>query len=193
MNIVIINKRKLQVIFIVFVLMIVLFGIGQTLKDHLKSVSFVQNNVKALTEYEALDGVLKYKMPSEWVTKQQKFPGKEIIYHNDFQSEDLVINGFVQIWNFNRDLKEFLVNSKEVSQKQNKIKDYKMNNIKINNKDGYLVKYVITSNKVDYTSYEYFIKNNGQFIRFSFFVKSKNFKENMTAMFESIVKTITLN
>ncbi|MCY6370110.1 hypothetical protein [Clostridium ganghwense] len=190
MKIIVINKRKLQVIIVAIILMTVIFGTGQILEGHIKSVSFIQNNISSLKEYTALDGVLTYKLPSEWSSKTQSFPGNEIVYHNDFQSNDFVINGFVQVWNIKNDLKDFLIKSKEVSEKQNIIRNYKMNDIKINNRKGYSIKYNMLVNNTSYTVYEYFLKNNNQFIRVSFFIKSENFKESFVALFESIVKTV---
>lgn len=192
MKIILINKRKLQVVLVAIISMGILFGIGQIFQGHIKSVSFIQNNISSLQEYEALGGKLTYKLPSEWSVKSKTFPGGEIIYHNDFQSDDYVINGFVQVWNIKNDLKDFLIKSKEASEKQNIIKNYRISDIKVNKRDGYLVKYNMVSNGIDYTAYEYFIKNNNQFIRFSFFVKSQNFKESFTAVFDSIVKTTNI-
>lgn len=192
MKIILINKRKLQVVFVAIISMIILFAIGQIFEGHIKSVSFIQNNISSLQGYEALDGKLTYKLPSEWSVKSKTFPGGEIIYHNDFQSDDFVITGFVQVWNIKNDLKDFLIKSKEVSEKQNIIKNYRISNIKINKRDGYLVKYNMVSNDIDYTAYEYFINNNNQFIRFTFFVKSENFKESFAAVFDSIVKTVSI-
>ncbi|QGU93902.1 hypothetical protein GOM49_01055 [Clostridium bovifaecis] len=190
MKIIIMNRRKLQVFLILMVLMAILFGVGEMLKGQLKSVSFMQNNIKALKTFEALDGSISYKLPSEWTTDIKSFPGNQIIYHNDFTSKDLLINGFVQVWDEQEDLKEFLDISKKVSEGQNKIKNYKITNIKVDNKEGYLVKYNMNSRDIDYTAYEYFIKYKKGFIRFSFFTKSKDFKEYMKALYDSIVKTV---
>lgn len=192
MKIILINKRKLQVVLVAIISMVILFGIGQIFEEHIKSVSFIQNNISSLEEYEALDGKLTYKLPAVWSVEAKTFPGGEIIYHNDFRSDDFVITGFGQVWNIKNDLKDFLIKSKEISEKQNIIKNYRISNIKINKREGYLVKYNMVSNDIDYTAYEYFINNNNQFIRFTFFVKSQNFKESFAAVFESIVKTVSI-
>lgn len=190
MKIIILNRRKLQVFLILMVLMAILFGVGEMIKGQLKSVSFMQNNIRALKTFEALDGSISYKLPSEWTTSMKSFPGNQIIYHNDFTSKDLVLNGFVQVWNKQEDLKGFLDISKKVSEEQNRIKNYKITSIKINDKDGYLVKYSMDARDIDYMAYEYFIKYKEGFIRFSFFTKSKDFKEYMKALYDSIVKTV---
>ncbi|KOA18934.1 hypothetical protein CLHOM_26740 [Clostridium homopropionicum DSM 5847] len=192
MKIIIMNKRKLEVFFTLMLLMGVLFGTGEMLKGHLKTVSFMQNNIRQLKEYTGLGGSLKYKLPEEWSTSDRIFSGNEIVYHKDFTSKDLTINGFVQVWREQQDLKSFLDKSKEVSEKQNIIKNYSALPLKLDNKVGYLVKYVMESNDTDYVAYEYFIKEPKGFLRFSFFMKSKDFKEDMVALFDSIVKTASL-
>lgn len=193
MKIIVMNKRKIQVVSVAVILMAILFGIGHIFEEHIKSVSFIQNNIKTLTEYKALNGWLTYKLPSEWMTKIDKLPGNDIIYHNDFQSKDGTINGFVQVWNMKEDLKEFLSKSKQISTKQNEISNYTVKDININNKEGYLVKYDILSDNEPYSVQEYFIKNKNKFIRFSFFVKKSNFKEYYSILFYNIVKTLKIN
>lgn len=130
-------------------------------------------------------------MPAKWSGIQQKFQGGEILYNNDFKSDDTKIQGFVQEWNTSGDLKSFLESSKKISEIQNDIKNYKMTPITIKQFNGYLVNYeMTTSPKESYKAYEYFLKDKDKFIRFSFFVKSDNFKENMITIFETIVETM---
>jgi len=89
------------------------------------------------------------------------------------------------------DLKEFLKKSEEISKIQNIISNYKAKVISINNKDWYLVEYTIeNSQNAKFESYEYFIKNDDKLFRFSFFVRQDNFKENMPAIFKTIVQTL---
>lgn len=192
MKIIIMNKRKLEVVFTLIILMGILFGTGEVLKGHLKTVSFMQNNIKQLKEYEALEGKIIYKLPDEWTTSTKTFPGEEIIYHRDFISKDMKLQGFVQVWKQEQDLKDFLNKSKEISEAQNKISGYKASEFKMDNKEGYLVKYKMNSNGNAYVAYEYFIKYNKGFLRFSFFMNSKDFKEDMVALYESIIKEVTI-
>lgn len=192
MKMIIMNKRKLEVLAILVILMGLLFGVGEMIKGELKSVSFMQNNIKKLKTIEALDGKVTYKLPSEWTTSMTSFPGNQIVYHNDFTANDFLVSGFVQVWNNVEDLKSFLEMSKKVSEKQNEIKDYSMNNLKMDSHEGYLVKYIMNSKGTDYMAYEYFIKYKNGFIRFSFFSRNQNFKENMKTLYESIVKTVQI-
>lgn len=192
MKIIILNKRKLEVFLILALLMGILFGVGELIKGQLKSVSFMQNNIRSLKAFQALEGNLSYKLPSEWTTSIETFPGNQITYHNNFTSKDLAISGFVQVWSNQEDLKGFLDISRKVSEQQNTIKDYKISGIKVNNKEGYVIKYITTSRDIDYMAYEYFIRYKSGFVRFSFFTKNKEFKEDMKSLYEAILKTVEL-
>ncbi|MFU0825777.1 PsbP-related protein [Clostridium sp.] len=189
---IVVNKRKLQVFLVVITLMAILFGVGEMLKEELKSVSFMQNDIKELRTFEALDGNISYKLPSKWTTYTETFPGGQIVYHNNFTSEDLLISGFVQVWNYEHDLKGFLDLSKKVSESQNEVKNYKITNIKVSGKEGYMINYTMKSRNIDYTVHEYFIKHKKGFVRFSFFTRSSNFREYMKTLYDSIVRTLEI-
>ncbi|WP_435791159.1 hypothetical protein [Clostridium sp.] len=194
MKIIFINRRKVGIIVILLGLMITLVGISKQFDDKLKTTILVENNINLLDDYTGLNGKISYKLPEGWTTREKKFPGGEIIYHNDFQSSDALIHGFVEVWNSKEDLKIFLENSKKISQEQNVIKNYKMDSVIINGKKTYLVHYLINvTNNNWYKAYEYFIADNGQFYRISFFTRDVNFKEAYGAIFESIIDTFNVN
>ncbi len=173
--------------------MITLLGISKEFDKKLKSTILLENNISLLDNYIALNGKVSYKLPEGWTTKEKKFSGGEIIYHNDFQSSDAVIHGFVEAWKCKQDLKTFLDNSKKISQEQNVIKDYKIDSIIINGKKTYVVQYLmnVTDNNW-YKVYEYFIDYGSEFYRFSFFTRNVNFKEAYGAIYESIVETFKI-
>jgi hypothetical protein len=191
MKLIIINRKRLGVTTIIIGLMLILLGFEKHFDARLKFTALMQNNINSLVKYEALDNKLSYKLPAEWSTKEQKFFGQEIVYHNDFKTNDSKIYGFVEVWKLKQDLKNFLEESKKVSSEQNLYKQYNISPIKINNRDGYLVCYtMVTTSDVDYKAYEYFIKDGDKFFRFSFFLKESNFKENMPTVFRTIVQTL---
>ena len=152
--------------------MITLLGISKQFDQKLKTTILVENNINLLDDYVITNNKVNYKLPKGWTTKEKKFSGDEILYHNDFQSSDAVINGFVEAWKGNQNLKVFLDNSKKISEGQNKIKDYRINDITINGKKTYVVQYLInvTDNNW-YKAYEYFVDNGKEVYRFSFFIK----------------------
>ncbi len=174
--------------------MFTMFGMQKFFKDEINYTSLMQNNINSLKEYVIMKGEATYHLPEEWVTKEERFPGEEVIYHNNFQSKDLKIHGFVQVWNLKEDLINFLKKSEKVSKEQNTILDYKLQPIKIGKDEWYFIEYIIeNSYGVKYKSYEYFKKNDDKLIRFSFFVLEDNFKENMPTVFKTIIQTFKHN
>ncbi|AYD39137.1 hypothetical protein D4Z93_00575 [Clostridium fermenticellae] len=191
MKFIILDRKKIGVTVIIIGLMFILLGFERQFEDRLKFTVLLQNNINSFVEYNALNKTLNYELPKGWSTKEQKFSGGEIIYHNDFVSNDNKIYGYVQVWNSNKNLKAFLEESKKISSKQNLYEAYKLEPIIINNIKGYLVKYIIlTSYDAEFNGYEYFLNQDGKFLRFSFFTKKDNFKEDMPIIFENIVKTL---
>ncbi|MBU5486205.1 hypothetical protein KQI86_17950 [Clostridium sp. MSJ-11] len=194
MRVILINKRRLGVSIIIIGLMLTMFGTQKFFRDRINYTSLMQNNINSLKEYVITKGEATYSLPSEWNTSERSFGGEEIIYHNDFQSKDLKIHGFVEMWNLREDITDFLKKSEEISKAENKILDYKLEKIKINNEEWYLVEYTVKNNYGSkYRSNEYFKKNKDKLIRFSFFVLEENFKENMPTLFKTIIQTFKHN
>jgi len=190
MRVIIINRRKLGITFIMIGLMIILLGLELTFDSKLKLAALVQNNIASLKSYSGLENRFTYKLPSSWSTEMKDMSSNEIIYHNDFYSDDGLIRGFVQVWDTKMNLKSFLDKSKEISLKENAVKNYKISPIVINKHNGYLVTYTIkTSKDTYYRCYEYFLSNANKYLRFSFFVNEQNFKENMASVFKIIVES----
>lgn len=194
MKLIILNRKRLGVTVIIIGLMMVLFGLENKFDGRLKYVALMQNNINSLKKFEIPELKFSYKLPSNWMTKRQVFNGGEILYHNDFASEDKAIHGYVQVWSIKEDLKSFLDKSKSESQQYAEFSEYNITPITVKNHEGYLMTYIMkTSNKGNYKGYEYFIKDKDKFIRFSFYVRDINFKENMPTIFKTIVDTFEHN
>ncbi|SKA82777.1 hypothetical protein SAMN05428976_105105 [Clostridium sp. USBA 49] len=190
MKFIILNRKRIGVTIIIIGLMLILFGFEKNFDNRLKNVVLIQNSVNSLLKYEVPELKFNYKLPSEWKTQKQSFYGNEILYHNDFNSEDAVIHGFVQVWNMKGDLKNFLDKSKNSSAGFAQYTEYSIEPINIKGHEGYLVIYTMkTSENANFKAYEYFLKDKDKFVRFAFYVRDKNFKENMAKMFEVIVET----
>lgn len=170
--------------------MMVLFGLESKFDGRLKYVALMQSNITSLESYEEPELKFSYKLPSEWTTKREKYSGGEVLYHNDFTSEDATIHGFVEVWSVKEELKSFLDKSKGLNQQYAVYSDYSVTPVTVKKHDGYLMTYTMkTSPDAIYKGYEYFLKDKDKFYRFSFFVRDKNFKENMPTIFKTIVDT----
>lgn len=193
MKLIIVNRKRLGVTVIIIGLMMVLFGLETKFDGRLKYVALMQNNINSLKKYEVPELKFSYKLPAEWTTHKQSFSGGEIIYHNDFTSEDAAIHGYIEVWSIKEDLKSFLDKSISQSELFAQYKDYAVTPLVVKKHDGYLMTYTMkTKDNANYKGNEYFVKDKDKFYRFSFFVRDVNFKENMPTIFKTIVDTFDL-
>lgn len=194
MRLIILNRKRIGVTIIIVGLMLILFGFEKQFDERLKNVALIQNNITSLKKYDVPELKFSYKLPNEWTTKKEDFAGNEIVYHNDFFSQDGIIHGYVQVWNLKEDLKSFLDKSKTSNAKFAVYEDYEISPITVNKHEGYLITYTMkTSDEANYKSYEYFLKDKNKFFRFAFYVRDANFKENMPTIFRIIVDTFQYN
>ncbi|MDF2881911.1 MAG: hypothetical protein K0R54_2468 [Clostridiaceae bacterium] len=190
MKVVVVDRKKLGIMLIISGLMVIMFFIEVSFQQRLKLTSLIQNGMDSLKGYNALDGKLTYKLPETWSTEGKNFGGGEIIYHNGFKSKDSKIYGYVQVWQLNEELKMFLENSKIIAEKQNTYKNYSIKPTIINGKSAYLVEYtVLNGQDVYYKGIEYFIKIKNGFIRFAFYTREDNYKEDLNMVFKTIVES----
>lgn len=142
-------------------------------------------------EYSGLKGTFKYKLPEGWKSVEQKFEGGEIIYHNDFDSEDKSMHGYIQVWNLNRPLINFIMEGRKSAVGIISFKNYTIEPIKINGKEAYLLTY---SRKDDNNKYikgfEVFIlQNTTDFSRFAFYMDEHLWKDEYRHFFLDIAAT----
>lgn len=190
MKVIVLNRKRLKITTVIILLMVVLFSAEKIFDNNLKLVALVNSNLDVLKEYKALENKFTYKLPEDWETKEIDFESNEVIYHNGFNSKDQKIYGFVQVWNSKEDLKSFLDKSKEVSLKENKVKDYSVQEININENKSYAICYTMKNAKGSvYIANEFFIDNKDRYVRFSFFTLQKNYKENMLSIFKGLASS----
>lgn len=191
MKLIIFNKKTTGIYIIIIGLMLVMLGVANRFDDRLRSTSLIQNNIKALKVYDIKDIDISYKLPQSWNTEEEKFPGGEILYHNNFISQDGITHGYVQLWKLRGDLESFINTSIQNSKIENKIYKYIITKYEFQNLNGFKVVYKInTKSNTNYIAYEYFLKKNDKFIRMAFYTKEKEFKESMENNYETLVKTL---
>lgn len=191
MKFVVIDGKKLGAIIVVVGLMLVLFGIGTNLGGRIRSTAYIQSNLGQLKKYDIKEYNFDYMLPVKWKTSVEKFAGNEILYHNNFSDENNTLHGFVELWNKTQDLESFLKVSKEISEKQNDVRNYSIEKLNIKGKKTYLVNYIIYNTSGEgFNASEYFVDEGNRFVRFSFFVNNKKYKPDMKPIFRAIVETL---
>ncbi|MDD3223768.1 MAG: hypothetical protein PHX70_03505 [Clostridium sp.] len=188
MRLLVVERKKIGVIFVLIGLMIFIFCIGLKLDNKMRSVAFIQSNLGALKEYNINEYKINYKLPDKWSTNIENFVGQGVVYHNNFQSNDGNINGFVQAWKYSGDLEKFI--NSNTSKLDKKSQNFKISGININDSEAYSVTYRMNYKNNTFNAFEYFIKEDDVFIRFAFYVKDKGMNVNTKSVLKAIVETI---
>lgn len=193
MRSIVINKKRLGVTLILIGLMMVLFGVEIRVDKKIKMMALMNNEVTSLTKYDILNNQYSYKLPSKWESGESNYVGNEMLYHRDFSSEDKSINGFVEVWNGSMALKTFVMRSKDYGITNYVYDNYKDQGTTIGDKDAYVVTYTMASNNYAYNAYEYFVELDNKVLKFSFFIKKSQVKENTPVIFKTLVETFEYN
>jgi hypothetical protein len=193
MRVLILRKKNIGMTAVIIGLILILFSFSEILNHKIKEASLPLNNIEKLTNYKVVNGKLRFSLPSDWGFMKNDISGKEIIYSGSFNSEDGKIKGLIQLWKLNTNIYDFLKNSAYISQAQNKVYNYTINDIKIGNKAFILVRYKIEDNRGNvFLAYEYFQPKGSEFVRMSFYVNQKDYKETYGGMFEALVNNLAL-
>lgn len=193
---ILVDLRKARKVFAIavvfFIILSCIFIINSILQDH---PSLNPNEIK-YSEHIGLNGKILYTLPSNWKTYEEKFAGDEIIYHNNFISEDRKINGYVEVWNLNMPLKDFLNLSKKsaVGVGIVSFKSYSIEQVKINGREGFILQYTRADNKGGYIkAFEVFIGDEkNMFHRFAFYMDEKLWKEDLKMVFLNIAASLEI-
>lgn len=170
------------------------FTFGPIAATFKNSMEYQKAERQPLKKYSALQGEFEFYLPTDWTTMEETFSGGEIIYNIFFASKDKKIHGFVQVWDINKPLKQFIDESKQSAVGVIDFKYYRVKEIIINNNKGYLIDYSRKDNNDKYIkSYETFIQGaNGRIYRASFFVEEQNWKQNYLILFNRITRSFVI-
>lgn len=144
--------------------------------------------------YNVLDSSFQFALPDDWNTWEQNFSGGEIVYHLNFLSRNKKIHGFIQVWQMEKTLSQFLVESEKSSVDSKEYKLYNKKEITVNDRKGFLVQYERPNSKGSlYKSYDCFLQDNDNGIyRASFYMEKKHWKNYYTIIFNKIIKSFKI-
>ncbi len=191
---------KRALVFIIGIIILALFigslyyafnPIAETFKN---SIEYQKAERQFLKKYTALQDKFEFTLPSNWSTIEQAFSGGEIIYNLAFMSEDKKIHGFVQVWDIDKPLKQFIDESKKSAVGVVDFKYYRVKEITSNQNKGYLLDYSRRTNQDKYIrAYETFIEGaNNRIYRVSFFVNEDDWKPQYLILFNRIIRSFDI-
>lgn len=191
-------RRTMILLLGIIILLIFLVSIGyafnpivETFKN---SMEYKKAESQVLKKYTALQGKFEYMLPSDWTVMEQPFSGGEIIYNLFFASGDKKVHGFVQVWDIDKPLKQFLDESKKSAVGEVDFKYYRVKEIKNGTNKGYLLDYSRRTNQDKYVrAYEAFIEGSkGRIYRVSFFVDEDDWKQQYLILFNRIIRSLEI-
>lgn len=193
MRVIFLRRKNIGMIAVIIGLIMILISFSEIFSHKIKEASLLFNNIEKLTNYKEANGRLKFSLPSDWAFMKDDIAGEEVLYSGSFYSNDSKIKGIVQLWKLNKNIYDFLKDSANISETQNKISDYSINDIKIGNRAFILVRYKIENVEGNtFLAYEYFLPKGNEFARMSFYINQKDYKEVYGGMFEALVNYVDL-
>ncbi len=185
------NMRKLGLAIILAGLMIVILGFGKYFEESLKIATLTQNSMIEFKQYDILDGKIKYKLPSGWLTTIEENEEDKNVYLNEFVSEDASTYGYIELLNSAEGV-EAVVDKCIVDVEDMGIKDYKKEKVKIDDRELDCIQYNLKSSKENIKrTYEYYVPYDNYVVKITFIISDKKTRENTQVVFENIVKTFS--
>ncbi|WP_346931055.1 hypothetical protein [Clostridium sp.] len=185
------NMRKLGLAIILAGLMIVILGFGKYFEESLRTATLTQNSMVEFKQYDILDGKIKYKLPSSWLTTIKENKDGKNVYLNEFVSEDANTYGSVEIINSVEGV-EAIIDKCIADVEGMGIKDYKKEKVKIDNRELDYIQYDLKSSKDNIKrTYEYYVPYDDYVAKIIFIISDKKTRENTQVVFENIVETFS--
>ncbi|SHJ01345.1 hypothetical protein [Lutispora thermophila] len=193
-----ISKRYVlyvAVIAFIFVFTMTFFNkIYNTVEVFKANIEMQKIEKQGYKSYEVLDGSFRFSIPSSWNSWEQKFIGGEIIYNLNFMTPNKKIHGFIQVWQMEKPLAEFLEESKKAAVGAVEFKEYDEREITVNRKKGFLIRYSRAKDNEGYIkAYEAFLDGgNGRIYRASFFTDEEDWRRYYPLMFNRIIQSFNI-
>ncbi|WP_346939710.1 hypothetical protein [uncultured Clostridium sp.] len=185
------NMRKLGLAIILAGLMIVILGFGKYFEESLRTATLTQNSMVEFKQYDILDGKIKYKLPSSWLTTIKENKDGKNVYLNEFVSEDANTYGSIELINSVEGV-EAIIDKCIADVEGMGIKDYKKEKVKIDNRELNYIQYDLKSSKDNIKrTYEYYVPYDDYVAKITFIISDKKTRENTQVVFENIVETFS--
>ncbi|MDD4495613.1 MAG: hypothetical protein PHV32_14955 [Eubacteriales bacterium] len=152
------------------------------------SMALSRYSCMKFNSYESLSGKIAFDYPANFILTPQVIPGNEILYHIDFKDDSNTYRGFIQVWNLNMPLKQFLEGSLKTSTIS--FIDFKSGNTILDSMPGYIWEYSLKGNDgILYKGMEIFAQDGQKMYRISYFVPLEKWDKKAASIFWKIVKS----
>lgn len=183
------NKKQITVTFILAILIVSLLFVQKFFDNKFRDITITNNNMGKLTEYYIKDGQYSYLLPDNW-SAEETISGEGNIYKVDFKDSTNNIIGNIQLLNNSDDINTIAeADIKNMILERSK---EEIENFKFGDKKGIKVKYKTkVNNGYTYINSSYYISmEDDQRVKVTFIVKEDNYNDDMTSVFDTIVRSI---
>lgn len=116
--------------------------------------------------------------------------GQEIRIHMNYHHTNNKVHGFFQVWKLNRNLEEFLNESKKFSSMT--FINFKESAIKVQGLNGFMWEYIFMDTANDIKGFEVFLENGNEMYRFSMFVSDMDYKPQYKRIFKRMFQSLRI-
>lgn len=184
------NKKQLGITIILICLMGVLF-VGQSIfNDKFQAISLMNNNISDFKEYTDSKNQIVFKLPSQWETSEQNYPGNYIISQKNFSDSTVGIVGFLQVVNYPGDINALI--NKDKGYIEGSMENYTKEEYSSKNYKGVKVSYISMAkdSKESFNDVYYFKINNGEVVKLGFNAKEDYYKTSYQDIYKTLADSI---
>ncbi|MGG7179084.1 hypothetical protein ACQPU1_15990 [Clostridium paraputrificum] len=183
------TKKQAIMTSMLIALMLILVFSQKLFDNSFKEVALLDNNLGELQEYSIEKGNLTFSLPDKWIMNEKE-SDEYTIYQAEFK-DNRNINGYIEVISTEDDVKALAqkdINNLALSHNEEKIENYKDKNWR-----GIVVNYKtkVSTGKSFVNNIYYVGLGDGKVGRFSFIIKENSYKDNMKAIFDTIVSTVS--
>jgi hypothetical protein len=187
------NKKQLTVTSILLSLMLILIITQGLFKDNFEKMVLMDQGISKFKEYTLDEDKYVISLPDEWQVQNRESKGQYVSYRLDFKDKDNKIAGLLQIINTKEDLNVFA--EKDLNNQYLEYYNSEVMPFKDSKNSGILAQYdTSVKNGYDFKNECYYLNlENGKTIRVLFTIKTKDYKENMKNVFDTIISSIKIS
>lgn len=184
------NKKQITVTFILAILMVSLIFVQRFFDNKFNDIAITNHNMGKLEQYYLDNGKYSYMLPDNW-SVEEVVSGGGNIFRIDFKDNTNNIIGNIQMLDNSDDnintIAETDINNMVLAHSSEDVE-----NFKFGNKKGLKVKYKTkVNNGYTYINSSYYISmEESERVKVTFIVKEDNYSDDMTSVFDIIVKSI---
>lgn len=141
-------------------------------------------------EYKSKNNDLWVKFPQAFTIREEIFNGRDIIYHLEVKGYDN-IHGYVQIWQINTTMLDFLNNAKKFGSPN--IYEFKEKEIALgNNIKGYKWSYLVKRNNGDVVARQSFLSKPGskKMYILSLYIPKEDYSKDFETLYDDILYSV---